>query len=172
MAYNRYYQYDTNPRKLEPEYEPVKRTYPKKSTAKSKPKRISRVEQAKKHKVIQRKIICYIAICFAALFIISYRYSMIYDTYAELKKQKDTLAVIQKESTQLEANIESSLNLKTIEEEAKAKLGMQQLTAEQTAWVSVPKTDHVETASEEVRSTDLEESWFMKIVHKIIQSFN
>ena len=168
MAYNRYYQYDTTPRKLEPEYEPIKRTYPKKSTA----KKTSRVEQAKRHKEIQRKIICYIVICFTALFIISYRYSMIDDTYAELKKEKDTLALIQKESTQLEANIESSLNLKTIEEEAKTKLGMQQLTAEQTAWVSVPKTDHVETASEEVRTTDLEENWFMKILHKIIQSFN
>ena len=34
MGYNKYYQYDTNPRKLKPEYEPVKREYPKKSTAK------------------------------------------------------------------------------------------------------------------------------------------
>ena len=29
MAYNRY-QYETSPRKIKPEYEPIKRTYPKK----------------------------------------------------------------------------------------------------------------------------------------------
>ena len=33
MAYNRY-QYETSPRKLQPEYVPIKKKYPKKSTAK------------------------------------------------------------------------------------------------------------------------------------------
>ena len=34
MAYR--YQYETSPRKLQPEYEPIKKTYPKKSSARSK----------------------------------------------------------------------------------------------------------------------------------------
>lgn len=34
MAYSNRYQYETSPRKLEPEYRPIKKKYPKKSTAK------------------------------------------------------------------------------------------------------------------------------------------
>lgn len=60
MAYNRYYQYDTNPRKLKPEYEPVKKEYPKKSSA----RRVNRKEAARMTKVMYRKSIIYIAICF------------------------------------------------------------------------------------------------------------
>ena len=35
MAYNNRYQYETSPRKLQPEYEPIKQKYPKKSTIKN-----------------------------------------------------------------------------------------------------------------------------------------
>ena len=167
MAYNRVYQYETSPRKLEPEYEPIKREYPRKSTA----RRINRKEQEKIKKSMQRKIMIYVAIGFAALFIISYRYSSIDDTYALLKDKKSELAVIEKETTQLEANIENSINLTTIEQEAKERLGMQKLSPEQVVYVALPKTDHVEANSEEVKSTDLEENWFMKIINKIIQEF-
>lgn len=167
MAYNRYYQYDTNPRKLKPEYEPVKRTYPKKSTA----KRVSRREEAIKTKKMHRKVVMCIAICFAALFIISYRYSLIDDTYAVLKNKKSDLAVLEKETAQLEANIESSLNLTKIEEEAKDLLGMQKLSAEQKVYVALPKTDHVETSSEEIKSSDLSPNWIMELINKISESF-
>ena len=118
MEYNRVYQYETSPRKLEPEYEEIKQTYPKKSTA----RRMSRQEEAKKKRKFQRKVMMYIAICFSALFVISYRHSAIDDTHDMLQKEKAKLALIEKETTQLEANIESSLNLTTIEQEAKEKL--------------------------------------------------
>jgi len=168
MPYNsRYYQYETSPRKLQPEYEPIEKKYPKKSTA----RRVSRKEQAKRAKVAQRKAILCIAICFAALFIVSYRYSLIDDTYAVLKKKKSDLAALEKESTQLEANIEKGINLTTIEEEAKNKLGMQKLSTEQIVYVTLPKTDHVETSSEEVKSTDLSKNWIMQIIDKIVQTF-
>ena len=36
MAYNNRYQYETSPRKLQPEYEPIKKKYPKKNTMKNK----------------------------------------------------------------------------------------------------------------------------------------
>lgn len=167
MAYNRYYQYDTNPRKLKPEYEPVKREYPKKSTA----KKVNRKEEAKRSRKLHRKVIFYIAMCFTALFIISYRYSMIDDTYAVLKEKKTELAAVDKEATQLEANIESGLNLTKIEEEAREQLGMKKLSTEQIVYVTLPKTDHVETSSEEIKSSDLEENWIMQIINKIIDSF-
>ena len=127
MAYNRVYQYETSPRKLEPEYEPIKRDYPKKSTA----KRVSRKEQAKLTKAMYRRIIFYVVIGFIGLFIISYRYSMIDDTYVALTKKKSELEAIKKENAQLEANIESNLNLNKIEEEATNALGMKKLSAEQ-----------------------------------------
>ena len=167
MSYNRYYQYETSPRKLKPEYEPIKKEYPKKSTA----KRVTRKEQAKINKVVKAKIVFYIVICFTALFIISYRYSAIDDTYAVLKSAEDELASIKKENMQLEANIESNLNLAKIEEDAKQLLGMQKLTAEQTVYITLPKSDHVESSSETVKSSDFEENWLSKIVHKIIENF-
>lgn len=168
MAYNnRYYQYDTNPRKLKPEYEPIKKTYPKKSTA----HRTSRKEQAKLQRKMQRKIIFYIAICFSALFIISYRNSVLDETHAQLTSKKDTLALVQKENAQLEANIESNLNLTKIEQEAKEKLGMQKLSPEQKVYVALPKMDHVEASPEGIKSTDLNDNWIMTLINKIIQNF-
>ena len=170
MAYtNRYYQYETSPRKLKPEYDEPKRTYPKKSTAKT--QRTTRKEQAKKQKKMQRKVMLYVAICFTALFIISYRYSVIDNTYATLKNKKTELETIEKETTQLQANIESSINLTKIEHDAKDLLGMQKLSPEQKIYVALPKTDHVESSSEEIKSSDLKQNWIMEIINKIVESF-
>lgn len=168
MAYNRTYQYETSPRKLEPEYERIEKRYPKKSTA---AKRSTRREQAKKNKAIKRKIIFSIAICFIGLFIISYRYSLIDNTFEKLKTKKSELALLQKETTQIEANLESSLNLTKIEEDAKELLGMQKLSAEQKVYVTLPKTDHIEASSEEIKSSDLKPNWIMEIINKIVESF-
>lgn len=168
MAYNsRYYEYETSPRKLKPEYEPIETKYPKKSTA----RKVNNKEIAKKNKAIQRKVIFYIAICFIGLFIISYRYSQIDDTYAKLKEKKSELAVLDKENTQLEANIESNLNLSKIEQDAKELLGMQKLSTDQIVYVALQKTDHVETSSEEIKSSDLKENWLMVIINKIVENF-
>lgn len=167
MAYNRYYQYDTNPRKLKPDYEPVKRMYPKKSSARKENKHA----ELKKTRTFKIKTVFYIAMCFIALFVISYRYSVIDDTYMALKEKKADLAVIAKETTQLEANLESSLNLTKIEEEAKKQLGMQKLSTEQIVYVTLPKTDHVETSSKEIKSVDYNQNFIMEIINKITSSF-
>lgn len=167
MAYNRTYQYETSPRKLEPEYEEPKIRHPKKSTA----RRMTRQEEMKKKRKLQRRIIFYIVICFSGLFVISYRYSKIDDTYSVLQKEEAKLALLEKETMQLEVNIENSLNLTNIEQEARERLGMQKLNPEQVLYVALPKTDHVETSSEQVRSSDLKENWFTKIINKIKQNF-
>lgn len=165
MAYNRY-QYETSPRKLKPDYDTPKKTYPKKSTAKKK----NNQQQTKTKPVNQAKILLYIAIGFAALFVISYRYAVIDKTYSNLKELKTELAMIEKESAQLEANIESSLKLTTIEQEAIEQLGMQKLSAEQKVYVTLPKSDYVESSSEEIRNTDTNENWFMRIIDKIMET--
>ena len=165
MAYNRY-QYETSPRKIKPEYEPIKRTSPKKSTARNTKKH----EQKKPKKINQAKAIMYIAIGFVTLFVISYRYAVIDKTYSNLKEKNTELAAIEKETAQLEANIESDLKLTTIEEEAKEQLGMQKLTAEQKVYVSLPKTDYVETSSDEVEDSNTSSNWIMQIINKIIET--
>lgn len=151
MAYNRY-QYETSPRKLQPEYEPRVKKYPKKSTAK-KVKVVSRKQvrpKAKKKLKVEAKVMVYVAIGFTILLAISYRNSVINEKFAEIKTLKSNLAALQKENEQLEVSIESSLNLKTIEQSAKDLLGMQKLENSQSVYISLPKQDYIEPASEEI----------------------
>lgn len=167
MAYNRTYQYETSPRKLEPSSEPIRKTYPKKSTA----RRTKKKQDIRINKAMQIKIICYIIIGFTGLFVISYRYSMIDNTYASLTSRKSELESIKKETAQLEANIESNINLTKIEEEAKEQLGMKKLSPEQTVYVTLPKTDHVDVSSEEIKASEKSNNWISEIINKIINSF-
>ena len=62
--------------------------------------------------------------------------------------------------------MQNGLNLKNIEKLAKEKLGMQKLTSKQTIYVSLPKKDYVESASEEVIIEE-EKSWLQKLADKI-----
>ena len=165
MPYNRY-QYETSPRKLKPEYEPIKRVYPKKSTARNTRKSVQTVTK----KTSQARILLYVAIGFIAMFVISYRYAVIDKTYSNLKQKKAELSAIEKETAQLEANIESSLKLTTIEQEAKEKLGMQKLSPEQKIYVTLPKSDYVETSSEEIKDSNKKSNWMIEIINKIIDT--
>lgn len=165
MAYNRY-QYETSPRKIKPEYEPIKKVYPKKSTARNTKRKTTTANK----KVSQAKIILYVMIGFTTLFVISYRYAVIDKTYSTLKEKKTELGLIEKETAQLEANIESTLKLTTIEQEAREQLGMQKLSNEQIVYVSLPKTDYVETSSEEIKENEKKSNWIMQIINKIIET--
>lgn len=48
---------------------------------------------------------------------------------------------------------------------------MQKLSAEQKVYVTLPKTDHIEASSEEIKSSDLKPNWIMEIINKIVESF-
>ena len=67
------YQYETSPRKLKPEYEPIKNDDVKKKSSTLKQKNKKSQKQAK----LEVKTIMYIVIGFAILFAISYRNSLI-----------------------------------------------------------------------------------------------
>ena len=97
---------------------------------------------------------------------ISYRNSQINEKFSEVQTLKKELSSIQKENEQLKVSIENSLNLNTIEKLAKEKLGMQKLTNKQTVYVTLPKKDYVESASEEV-VIEQEKNWFEEFVDKI-----
>ena len=163
-AYNRY-QYETSPRKLQPEYRPVKERYPKKSTAK---KTATKKQATVKNetKKIKARVVMYIAVLFAVLFAISYRNSMIAEEFSEIKSMKSELASLEKENEQLKANIESSLNLNNVEKTAIETFGMTKLDNGRTVYINIPKQDYVQSATEEVVLEE-NDNWFDKITNWI-----
>lgn len=156
------YQYETSPRKLEPEYEPQKESYAKKKTT-VKNKNLKKEKQ----RLMHMRAIKYISIIFIALMAISYRNSLINEKFNQNEKLKSTLAVTQKENEQLQVNIENSLNLNNIEKIAREKLGMQKLDNSQKVYVSLPKKDYVEPAVEQIKTDDEDVSLFEKIMNFI-----
>lgn len=163
MARNMY-QYETSPRKLEPDYSPNKKRKQLEVKTTNPNKKQKQNKKLKNKKV--RQTLTVLAL-FAVLLAISYRNSQINESFSEVQNLKTELASIQKENEQLEVNIENSLNLQNIEQAAKEKLGMQKLTNKQTAYIELPKKDYVQSASEEVV---IEESgnWFTNLINKIL----
>ena len=169
-GYNRNrYQYETSPRKLEPEYRPIQKKYPKKSTAKK--TKTTTVSKDKKQELdIKYKAIFYVVVGFAILFAISYRNAVIAEKYSQIKEMKSNLAVIEKENQQIEVNIESKTNLGSIEKEAKEKLGMQKLDEEQKIYVNLDKQDYIESAVDDVIIEE-EQNIIQKLISKIKNLF-
>ena len=163
MARN-YYQYDTNPRKVQTvEQMPNKNKSRKKSglkVVKEMPKQQPKVSKEQKRKHV--KLTMFALLAFTVLLAISYQNSQITVKFNEMQEQKKKLATIQKENEQLEINIENNLNIKNIEKEAKEKLGMEKLTNKQTVYVTLPKKDYVESATEKVVLKE-EKTWLQKI---------
>lgn len=161
----RTYQYETSPRKLEPDYIPIKNPNIKKKSS-----TVSKKQQQIKHKAQLKthiKAILYVLIIFAALFVISYRNSLINESFNENENLKTKLAAIQKDNEQLRVNLENNLNLTNIEKLAEKKLGMQKLDNSQKVYVTLDKKDYVEQASEEV-IIDENESWIDKILNMLL----
>ena len=164
---NNAYQYTTSPRKLNPDYEKPK-------VKKENKKRLKVVENlprqeiklSKKQKEKRRKLMFYVIAIFIVLLAISYRNSQINERFNKVKTLKKELSSIEKENEQLKVNIENSLNLSNIEQQAKEKLGMQKLSSNQTIYINLPKKDYVETAPEKVIVQE-EKNWFEKFIDKI-----
>ena len=162
------YQYETSPRKLQPEYVPDKKKYPKKSTA-----RKSNIKnQNKKEETINinSKIILYIGIVFVVLFAISYRNALIAQEYSEIKSLKTQLAALEKDNKQLEVNIESKTNLSSVEKKGKEELGLKKLDDSQTVYICLDKEDYVESSTEKIELQE-EKNWFESIIDKIKNVF-
>lgn len=139
------YEYETSPRKLEPYYAPKKTKTPLKNTKKTKA-----VNKQKEVKKIKAKVVMYLIMIFALLFVIGYRNAQIDENFEKVQTLKSELASIEKENTQLEVAIESSLNLTNLEQQARNLLGMQKLSNKQTEYVTLPRTDYIEATSEQV----------------------
>ncbi len=148
--YKNSYQYETSPRKLQPEYNPPQKEKLKKQNQ----KQIADYQVKKQKKKMQKKkkvkCVLGIAVVFAVLFAFSYRNAQISESYTKLKNQEKELSMLQKENNQLKVAIENNLNLGDLEQKAKEQLGMQKATTKQTRYVNLPKKDYVEVASEQI----------------------
>ena len=162
MARNEY-QYSTSPRKLEPEYRPHKQKRRLK-VVEDLPRQEVKISKEQKRK--QLKITLAVIAIFGLLLTISYRNSQINEEFSKMQTLKQELASVQKENEQLKVSIENGLNLNNIEKLAKEKLSMKKLTNRQIVYVTLPKKDYVESASEKVIMND-QENWFQKFVDKI-----
>ncbi len=166
------YQYETSPRKLQPEYEPKKNPYKKKKSSVSKKqttnKKVSKNPVSKKKNKYNYKPVAYIMLTFAMLFTISYRNSLINEKYNEKESIKSQVSAVQKENEQLKVSIENSLNLSSVAKAAEDKLGMQKLDNNQKIYLDLKKKDYVEPASEEVIIND-NMSWFDRLLEKLTQ---
>ena len=162
------YQYGTSPRKMEPDYDSQTKRVPKKGNlkvVKDLPKQ--QIKVSKEQRKSQMKATLTVAGLFLLLLTISCRNSQIDKKFDQIQDQKKQLATLQKENEQLKVSIENSLNLNNVEKVAKEELGMQKLSNKQTVYVTLPKKDYVETASEKVVIEE-EKSWWEEIVDKIL----
>lgn len=159
---NNVYQYETSPRKLQPS----KKTQTNKQTNKVSPN-MQHVKKANSQNIkarrIKAKAVFYLAIGFIILFTISYRNSLITENFNKKESLKKELDSIKKTNQQLQVGIENSLNLNTIEQEAKERSGMQKLLNNQKVYISLEKKDYVQSATEEVIIED-NKTWFQKII--------
>ena len=105
MAYPKYqgYQYETSPRKLQPEYEPKKNPYKQKKSS-TKSMKVEKNAQKKKMKP-KAKLVLYIAIAFTILFAMGYQNSLITESCNKKEKLKKEVSAIEKENEQLKVNI-------------------------------------------------------------------
>lgn len=170
MAYPKYqgYQYETSPRKLQPEYEPKKNPYKqKKSSTKSMKTEKNAPKKKMKPKV---KLVLYIFAAFAVLFAMGYQNSLITESCNKKEKLKKEVSAIEKENEQLKVNIEKTLNLNNVEQSAKEMLGMQKISNSQKVYVNLPKKDYIESAKEEVIIKE-DTNFFQNVINTIKNLF-
>lgn len=102
------YQYETSPRKLEPDYKREKKKQNIK-VVKDLPKQDVKLSKEQKRK--HRKATLLVIAIFAVLFTISYRNTQINEKFNEIQNLRTELSSLQKENEQLQVTIENSLNL-------------------------------------------------------------
>lgn len=173
------YQFETSPKKIQPEYEPRKEEHKSKVNKNANLDKKNQVKKAENQtkkmskEELNRKVklVCYIVFGFTVLFTISYRNSIINEKFSEKENLKAELAEIQKVNEQLEVSIENELNLTNVEKLAKEKLGMSKLNNNQKVYVTLPKKEYVEAQSESLLNTK-NESGYEKILNAIKDFFN
>lgn len=182
------YQYDTNPRKIKPEYAKNKKAPAKRKTSQTTGKKVSKKteagtkkksatkkkEELKAQKILVAKtkfsIFIKCALLFAIVFFILFRNSQISESFSKIQSLKADITTSQKEKDQIEINIQNSMNSNNLEQKAKELLGMQKLTNKQIVYITIPKKDYVENKVEEVIIEE-EKNFLENILDKIKELF-
>lgn len=163
------YQYETSPKKLEPDYnKPRKHDRRNLKIVEDIPR--DNIAISKEQKSKQIKLTLIVIGMFILLLTISYRNSQINEKFNYMQTLKKELSSLEKENEQLKVTIENSLNYNNIERQAKEKLGMQKLTNKQTVYITLPKKDYVEAATEEVIIEE-EKNWYEQLIDNILNVF-
>lgn len=146
-----YYQYETSPRKYEPDYTTRQTTRRKVETKKISKQEIERrklekqrIKKAEERKRKTRLVIAVLTI-FGMLLAVSYREISIMEMFNQKKAMEEQLAVIEKENGQVEKSIkevESTLDWNKIKQIATEQLGME---IKSSTAVDLEKVDNVET---------------------------
>ena len=145
------YQYETSPRKIEPDYTKKPKQRPKREPLKAvenMPRQQIKVSKEQRKRQLRTTVT--VVGLFLLLLTISCRNSQIDKQFDKIQDQKKQLAALQKENEQLNVSIQNSVNISTIEKVAKEELGMQKLSSKQTVYITLPKKDYVEVASEQI----------------------
>lgn len=161
------YQYETSPRKLEPDYtrKPKQRTKRKQlKVVEDMPRQQIKISKDQRKRQLRTTVT--VVGLFLLLLTISCRNSQIDRQFDKIQDQKKQLASLQKENEQLNVSIQNSVNISTIEKVAKEELGMQKLSSKQTVYITLSKKDYVETAAEKVIINEPQTLW-QKITTKI-----
>ncbi len=170
---NKGYQFETSPKKLQPEYD-TEDIEQKKKTKKAANKKVDSKKIIRENAIKgitktelnkKAKLVCYIVFGFTVLFTISYRNSIINEKFNQKESLKMELAEIQKVNEQLQVSVENELNLTSVEKLAKEKLGMSKLNNTQKIYVSLPKKEYVETKAESLLEEEKEDI-FKTIINK------
>ena len=147
-----YYEYETSPRKIRPEFE--RETTYKVPEARKKTKTQTQKKTAKKAAKADHSIVlkyCAISMCvFTILLALIYSDSKVDEAFSKIQTLKTEMSKLQKENDQLEIGIQNSLNLNNIEQAAKEMLGMQKLTNKQIVYINLRKEDYVLPTTETV----------------------
>ena len=181
------YQFETSPKKLQPEYETDSDEFEDEKNKVQKKKNNKKINEKNKEQVKQKnnaqkkisveefnrkaKLVCYILFGFSVLFTISYRNSIINEKFNEKENLKAVLADIQKSNEQIEVSIENELNLTSVEQLAKEKLGMSKLNNSQKIYINLPKREYVESTAEGVASVQNQNA-YQGFIEKIKHFFN
>ena len=150
----RVYEYETSPRKYRDPYIDTARAVKNKAKTKTK---------AKVKEVNKIKIYSYIVLVFAMFAVISFRNSVINETYNQKESLKSQVLAAEKENEQLRINIENNLNLENIQKRATEELGMQKSSNSQKVYINLEKKDYIETGKDKIILED-SKPWIVQVV--------
>lgn len=163
------YQYDTNPRKLEPEVKSSKSS-PKKATNVKKTKKQKDKAKAKELRVAKTNFAILMLVILGSILLLMYRNVKIRESFAGVQELSKKVSSLEKENGQISVQIQNNLNLNNIEETAAASLGMQKLSSKQTVYINLDKKGYTEISQKSI-TKEKKENFFQKIRDKIIDFF-